>query len=289
MNSIPLDQLKYRTYRTLPVMLGLSLVFIYALVIIGAIWFGATLSDLTVPVVVLMIFWVLSVSLGIVNARIQAGREKVGIDALFAEPAWATWQYTPEEWQLEYEQIFRGEKLQARASCSYLLVGPVFGGIFLLVGFFTRNSPYSPFLIFIGVVIAVGLMLLGIIQFYRGRAEAQQHYAAAQQIPSPLLIFGEKGFYQQVKGFTSLRRLYRAEILSPNTTDRLQKITYAYVNKMYRGNNLSYLRLHVRTRGRGQPHSNAITLAIPQRYEADTEQLVQRYTDHINQYGVPRW
>jgi hypothetical protein len=284
-NSIPLDQLKYRAYRTLPVILGLSLAFIYALVITGAVWFGATLSDLAVPVVMLIIFWVFSVSLGMVNARIQAGREKVGIDALFAEPPWATWQYTPEEWQTEYEQIYRGEKQQARASCSYLLVGPVFGGIFLLVGFFTRNSPYSSFLIFIGVVIAVGLMLLGIIQFYRGRTEAQQHYAAAQQIPSPLLIFGEKGFYQQVKGYTSLRRLYRAEILSPQSTDRIEKITYTYVNKRYQGNNLSYLRLHVR--GGWRRHRGVVTLAIPQRYEADTEQLVQRY-NNLKGRGVRR-
>ena len=277
LNSIPPDQRKYRNYRILPLIAGLALILIYALIIVGVLWFGTTPSDFVAPIIVLVIWWVFTVSLVAVVAGMYARQERAGIDAIFAEPAWATWQYTTEEWKTEYEQIFRGEKRQARASCSYLLVGPVFGGIFLLLGFFTRDSSYSSFLIFIGVVIAVGLMVLGIIQFYRGRAEAQQHYAAAQQTPSPLLIFGQTGFYQQVKGFTSLRTLYRAEILSPNSTDRLQKITYAYVNKIYRGNNLSYLRLHVWARG----GSGIITLAIPQRYEADTEKLIERYTSYI--------
>jgi hypothetical protein len=153
------------------------------------------------------------------------------------------------------------------------------GAIFVLFGFFTRSSPYSSFVVVIGIGLGAGIMLLGLVQYIRGRSQAHQHYVAAQLNPTPIQIFGREGIYHQVTGFTSLRRLRRAYILSPNSGDRFQQATYAYWNKVYGSNNLPFLRFHVR---RARSYTDAvITTPIPQRYEASTQQLVQRYVTEL--------
>lgn len=283
-NSLQPGQIKFKNYQRLTVIVGLALAFLYALVLTLAIMTGIPPSDLVIPIVALILFWLISVSLVAIGGSVLARRERQGINALFAEPAWETWQYTPEEWRLEYEQQYRGEKRRARASCGYLIVGPIVGAIFPVFGYFIRNSPYASPIMFIGVIVGVAIILLSITQYLVGRTEAQRHYEEAQQIPSPFLIFGQHGVYHQATGFQSLKGLHRVEILAPNSGDAIERAYYAYVNKLYKGGNLSYLRLfRWRRRSRG-----TITLAIPHRYEANTQQLVERYKTYIKERGR-RW
>lgn len=277
--SIPANQIRYKNHLSIPIMTALGMTFIYGLILIGAIWFGTSLPDLILPMGILAFFWIVTVGIVSVGAGFSAWRERSEITNLFAEPAWAAWQYSPQEWQQEYEARHRGDKMSARAGLSNLVVGPVVGGVLIAAGFF-YVAEARPFLIFIGVLVGLAITALGFVNFFRGQMLAAKHLAEAQQTPSPYLIFGKMGLYHQGTGYQSLRNLSRIDILSPNYGNRMDQFMYNSFNKLYGDMNLPILRFHVWTGGgRGGRYRSQITVPIPERYQDGVRQLIERYNN----------
>jgi hypothetical protein len=277
--SSPVTQVKLKSYIMMPIAVAVALTLIYGLGLTGALWTGSKLSELVMPVAVLGFFWVFTVGLVSAFALLQSTQERNGIKKLFAEAPWALWQFTPEEWKAQYEEMFRREKITARAGLTNLFVGLVIGAILIVVGYF-QPIEVRTFIMFVGVLVGAGIMLLGIFLLVSGMARANRNYAEAQQITNPVVLFGRDGMYHQGTGYKSLKRLLRAGILFPDTGNVFDKMTYNTWNKAYGSPNLPLLRLRLPSRssnaGVGEG-GGAILIPIPARYQQMTEQLVQRY------------
>jgi hypothetical protein len=241
------------------VLTGSILLLMLALLLVAALASGSTVGDLLQPAGALLAFDVIVIAVISIGVGLVRQAEGRSIKRLYAEGAWAQWQYSAAEWQQTFERRYQNEKKGFRAAaCGNLFSGPIFGGVFIVSGYFMRNSPYSSLLIGIGIALAVGIVLVGFASGLSSRSEAQRHYSEAKQVPTPYIIFGREGYYHQVNGYQWLRRLRKVEVKHKDEPE-----LYFY---LWGG------RYRVR-------HS----VPIPHGYEADAERLCQRY---VTEFGL---
>jgi hypothetical protein len=188
--------------------------FIVALVLVMAVVFTrAKPDDLVLPVVTASAMALFVAAIIWIGVAISVSRERRAIQKLLEGELWAQWQYTPQEWQREVQDLREAEKRMFKPGYN-LILGLVFGAILAAVALYLHNPQYTPMILFVAGIVTLIFFATGFFlpMYYHRRTAA--YYRQLSQFESPHVFIGESGLYHEAKGFTSFKRLSGVEYLS---------------------------------------------------------------------------
>lgn len=169
---------------------------------------GAKPEELVLPALALGIMALSFVLLFSMFTFISTAGERRQIRRLLNGDLWALWQYPPEQWRQLVEARHALESKMFKPMYN-LIVGPIFGGILVIVAF-AVPAPFPEFpLIVLGVAAFVTLLFVGsgLILPLQQRRARRRRYRQRLKIAAPRIWISRDGFYHEADGYQSLDAL----------------------------------------------------------------------------------